>query len=345
MPSSQLALYSLLLFVPLAVAEYVWMRRKGKTYPWKDVGASIGVDVGRNLTGLLYKAPYLAFFLWIEQFQITTLAMDKAWHWIALFVGVEFTYYWLHRFSHTIRWFWASHSVHHSPNEFNLPAALRLGWTTQLSGLTLIWVPMILLGFPVLHVFGMLGVNLIYQFWLHTEAVPKLGKTFEWIFNSPSHHRVHHARNDVYLDANYGGIVIVFDRLFGTLIEEDATHPVDYGLTKRQLSRNPLRIALEEYVVMFRDVKNAPGWKERFHYVFGPPGYSHDGSRETTAMVRARLANQTLSVKETDHVPSEPQANRGRPDAPSRSLAWHGLSPVPALARGESVLYKRADKQ
>jgi sterol desaturase/sphingolipid hydroxylase (fatty acid hydroxylase superfamily)/Spy/CpxP family protein refolding chaperone len=288
-PSPQFFFWSLLILVPLAVAEYFWIRRKGRAYPSKEVAASVGVDVGRHLTGLLTKVPFVAAFAWIASFQVTTLTMNKAWHWVALFFGVEFTYYWLHRFSHEIRWFWASHSVHHSSNHYNLPAALRLGWTNVLSGLQLIWVPLILIGFPVQYVFGMLALNLIYQYWLHTEAIGKLWKPLEWAFNTPSHHRVHHARNGEYLDANYGGVLIVFDRLFGTFIEERAEIPCDYGLTTRQLSHNPIKIALGEYVVMLKDVVRAPDWKSRLQYVFGRPGYSHDGSRETTAMVRARL--------------------------------------------------------
>lgn len=282
-------LFSLAIFIPLSVAEYFWMKRKGRIYPSKDVAASVGVNLGHVVTGTVQRSLLIAAFTYIATFQIHRIEMNHPLHWLALFLGVEFTYYWFHRFTHEVRWFWAAHSVHHSPNEFNLPAALRLGWTTPLSGIPFIFVPMVLIGFSPQHVFGMLGLNLLYQFWLHTDAVPKLWRPIEWIFNTPSHHRVHHGANPEYLDANYGGVVIVFDRLFGTCIEEREDLPVKYGLTTPMLSRNPFRIALNEYLAMGKDLAAAPTWKARFLYVFGRPGYSHDGSRETTAMVRARL--------------------------------------------------------
>ena len=174
----------------------------------------------------------------------------------ALFVGQEFCYYWFHRASHRVRWFWATHAVHHSPNELNLSASFRFGITGPLNGTRLFFVPLIWLGFPPTAVFLTLTLNLLYQFWLHTTWIPKLG-WFEYVFNTPSHHRVHHASNPEYLDANYGGVLIVFDRLFGTYVGERDDLPCRYGLVKPLKSNNPLYIAFHEWIALGRDVLRA----------------------------------------------------------------------------------------
>ena len=151
------------------------------------------------------------------------------WSIVLLFVGLEFFYYWYHRTSHTSRWFWAAHSVHHSPNQLNLAAAYRLGWFGKFTGTSLFFTPLVFLGFTPTVVLSALFLNLLYQFWLHADWIPRLG-WLEYVFNTPSSHRVHHARNPEYLDANYGGVLIVFDRLFGTYIAERDDVRCDYGL-------------------------------------------------------------------------------------------------------------------
>ena len=213
--------------------------------------------------------------------------MDRAWTWLALFVGVEFFYYWFHRSSHVCRWFWATHVVHHTPERMVLSGALRLGWTGPLSGAFVFYVPLVLLGFSPQSVFIVLAVNLLYQFWLHTEMVPKLG-VFEWLFNTPSHHRVHHARNREYLDANFGGVLIVFDRLFGSFVAEDAAVPCDYGLVKPIGSDKVFRIAFGEWRQMGRDLLAADHWHDRLCHLFAAPGWQPDGLGPTTANIRGR---------------------------------------------------------
>ncbi len=168
-------------------------------------------------------------------------------------MGQEFCYYWFHRAAHRVRWFWATHAVHHSPNEFNLGIAYRFGWTGRLAGNAVFYVPMIWLGFPPQAVFATLALNLLYQFWLHTEWVPKLG-WLEYVLNTPSHHRVHHASNAEYIDRNYGGVLIVFDRLFGTFAAERDDLPCRYGLVTPLMSNNPIRIAFHEWLKMAKDL-------------------------------------------------------------------------------------------
>jgi sterol desaturase/sphingolipid hydroxylase (fatty acid hydroxylase superfamily) len=169
-----------------------------------------------------------------------------------------------------MRWFWASHTVHHSPNELTLAAALRLGWTGKLTGTALFFAPLVWLGFPPQAVVACLALNLLYQFWLHATWIPKLGP-LEWVLNTPSHHRVHHGSNPEYLDCNYGGVLIVFDRLFGTCVTEREDLPPRYGLTTPLHSYNPLRVALHGWQDLLRDLFAARGWRARLATLFGPP--------------------------------------------------------------------------
>ena len=207
--------------------------------------------------------------------RLTTLPLNGFASVAVLFLGQEFCYYWFHRAAHRVRWFWATHAVHHSPNEFNLGIAYRFGWTGRLAGNSVFFVPMIWLGFAPQAVFATLALNLLYQFWLHTEWVPKLG-WLEHVLNTPSHHRVHHAANAEYIDRNYGGVLIVFDRLFGTFAAECDDLPCRYGLTKPLLSHNPIRIAFHEWLNIAGDLRRARSWREAIGYLFGPPGWRPD---------------------------------------------------------------------
>lgn len=188
-----------------------------------------------------------------------------------LFVGQEFCYYWYHRAAHRMAWFWATHCVHHSPNQLTLGTALRLGWTGKLTGTGLFFAPLVWLGFPPTAVLAALATNLLYQFWLHAAWIPKLGP-LEWLFNTPSHHRVHHGSNAEYLDCNYGGVLIVFDRLFGTFVAERPEVAIRYGLTEPVNSYNPLRIATFGWVQLWRRLREEPRWEARVKMLVRPPG-------------------------------------------------------------------------
>ena len=187
-----------------------------------------------------------------------------------------------------LRWFWANHSVHHSPNELNLSAAYRIGVLSRFSGTAFFFVPLVWLGFQPKIVFQLLSINLLYQFWIHATWIPKLG-WLEYVLNTPSAHRVHHASNLDYLDANYGGVLIVFDRLFGTYKAERADLQCRYGLVKPMTSYNPLRIELTQWASMIRDVVTAKSLRAAIGYVVMPPGWQPDGKGETTEDLRRRV--------------------------------------------------------
>ncbi len=242
-----------------------------RRYDWRAFASSIGDLVGRRLfdaLGLSIAAPVIA---WAWQHRLTTIALDSAGAWALLFVGEELAYYAYHRAAHRVRWFWATHAVHHSPNQLTLATALRLGWTGKLTGTTLFFAPLVGLGFSPLAVLGMLSANLLYQFWLHAAWMPRLGP-LEWVLNTPSHHRVHHGCNPEYLDCNYGGVLIVFDRLFGSFVAERDDLPPRYGLTEPITSYNPLVINLHEWRRLAADLRAARGVREVLRTLFGPPG-------------------------------------------------------------------------
>lgn len=245
-----------------------WLRR---AYDWRAFAASIADTLGRraiDALGLSLAAPLL---LWAFEHRVQTLALSTPLAFAMLFVGQEFFYYGYHRSAHRVRWFWATHAVHHSPNELTLAAALRLGWTGKLTGTALFFTPLIWLGFPPSAVLASVALNLLYQFWLHAPWMPRLGP-LEWVLNTPTHHKVHHASNTEYLDCNYGGVLIVFDRLFGTFVDERADVPIRYGLTTPLRTHNPLRIAFHEWLNLGRDLWAARSWRARLLTVFGPPG-------------------------------------------------------------------------
>ena len=244
--------------------------RRRQAYPWREVWASVGVAVGKRLVDAATAGVVGTVLLWVYEQRLMTWRLDSLWALLALFVLVEFVYYWHHRWAHEIRWLWATHSVHHTPAHMNLSVAGRLGWTGLLSGSFLFFTPLVWLGFHPLAVLLMLSLSLFYQIWLHTELVGRLG-WLEWVLNTPSHHRAHHGSNRQYIDKNYGGVLIVFDRLFGTFVQE--REPVVYGLTRPVDSHNPVVIALHEWRAMARDVRRARCWSVRWRLMFGRTGW------------------------------------------------------------------------
>jgi sterol desaturase/sphingolipid hydroxylase (fatty acid hydroxylase superfamily) len=280
-------LYAAPLFALLIAAEAVVFARRGRAYPWRDSGTSLLIALGYKVAGALTALLVGGLYAWVWNHRVATVPLTQWWAWPLLFVGVEFTYYWFHRWHHEVRWFWATHSVHHSPREMNFAAAYRLGWTGAISGAWLFWLPLVWLGFDPRAVLFMVGLNLVYQFWLHTGLVPKLGR-FEWAFNTPSHHRVHHSVNPSYLDTNYGGVLIVFDRLFGTFAAERPDEPCRYGLVHPIESRNPLRIVFNEWLAIARDLTRARNVRDIVMLLFGPPGWRADGAGLTTAIIRGQ---------------------------------------------------------
>lgn len=279
------------LFALIAAIEGWWLARRRGGYAWGSYFASLGDAAGRIAVYAVVQGGVAgAALAAASALRIDTLAMDAGWHWLALFVGVEFCYYWMHRADHRVRWFWLNHSVHHSSNQYALAAAFRLGWTGRLTGAAVFFAPLVIVGFPLPAVLAMVALNLVYQFWLHTELVGRLGP-LEWVLNTPAHHRVHHASNPEYLDCNYGGVLIVFDRLFGTLRTEQPDVPCRYGLVEPIASNNPLRIVWTPWCTLLRDLRDASGWRERLRVLFGPPGFRPRGQR-VHAPAQARIATK-----------------------------------------------------
>jgi sterol desaturase/sphingolipid hydroxylase (fatty acid hydroxylase superfamily) len=279
------------------IAEGLWLARtRAEGYDWWAWGCSLADLAGRRILSfipLALTAPWLA---WAWEHRFFTQSLDDLGAIVLLFVGLEFFYYWYHRVSHTSRWFWAAHSVHHSPNQLTLAAAYRLGWFGRMTGTTLFFTPLVLLGFTPTIVLTALILNLLYQFWLHADWIPRLG-WLEGILNTPSNHRVHHARNPEYLDANYGGVLIVFDRLFGTYVAERQDVRCDYGLVSQpESSRNPFVVNVKPWVDLAKDLGTARSLRDVWMFLFGPPGWRPDGAGLTTAELRARGARPHVLV-------------------------------------------------
>lgn len=253
----------------LILTEALWLRLHNKPgYDWRETATSTALLGGQVVARLLSAGLVTPLMLWVYQHRLFTLNLDD-WATIAgLFFGAEFLYYGFHRASHRLRWLWASHHVHHSATRLNFSAAYRLGWTQALSGGWLFFVPIIWLGYYPATVMACLAFNLGFQFFLHTETIGRLGP-LEWIFNTPSHHRVHHATNPELLDRNFGGVLILFDRLFGTYAEEPDGQALHYGLAGASLSFNPVRIALGEWMRLLRDVLHAKNLREAWRASFG----------------------------------------------------------------------------
>ncbi|MBX2797139.1 MAG: sterol desaturase family protein [Myxococcales bacterium] len=278
-----------LILVELVVARFV----SGIRYEATDTLASLTMGVGNVVEGLLLGFVGYGVLMLLHPFGL----FDFGWGigtFALCFVLDDLRYYVYHRTAHVSRFFWAAHVTHHSSQHYNLSTALRQTWTSTLSATFLFRIPLVLLGFHPVMLGFVAALNALYQFWIHTEAIGKLPGPIEAIFNTPSHHRVHHARNARYLDANYAGTLIIWDRLFGTFIPEDETEPCRYGLVKNLATFNPVRIALHEWVGIASDVtrRGLSLW-QRLAYVFGPPGYSHDGSRKTSRMLKEEWAAQS----------------------------------------------------
>jgi sterol desaturase/sphingolipid hydroxylase (fatty acid hydroxylase superfamily) len=271
-------------FVLLLLAEVIFSAiEKKDLYEPRDAVSSIAMGLGNVFFGLFTKAVIFGVYSFFYQFRLFTPGFEW-WVWVLCFFADDLSYYWFHRTSHSIRFFWASHVIHHSSRKYNLATALRQNWTGNFTGTFLFWIWMPFLGFHPAMVMSMQAISLIYQFWIHTEAIRRLPRWIELIFNTPSHHRVHHASDIKYLDRNHAGVLIIWDRLFGTFTPEEE-RPV-YGLTKNIYTYNPLRIATHEWVDIWKDLRRARSLKEAWHYVFDAPGWSHDGSRKTTKQLR-----------------------------------------------------------
>jgi len=260
-------------FIATVILEIV-LARFGKLkarYETSDTAVSLVMGLISSAAGLLTAGASFAAAVWIYQHRLFTIPMTAIWAWVLVFLLEDLTYYWFHRLSHERRIWWAAHVNHHSSQHYNLSTALRQTWTGGVAGTWALWLPLSLLGFPPAMVAIQKGVSLVYQYWIHTEAIRRLPRPIEAVFNTPSHHRVHHGANREYLDKNYAGIFIVWDRLFRTFEPERA--PVVYGLTKNISSFNPFVIAFHEYGAIAHDIAATRSWRDRFGIVYHGPAW------------------------------------------------------------------------
>jgi sterol desaturase/sphingolipid hydroxylase (fatty acid hydroxylase superfamily) len=282
--------YAIPFFILTVIIEVILtVKVKLKEYDFKDSSTSILMGLGNVFLGVIAKAMVLSIFLFLYKYRIFTISFAW-WSWILLLFVEDLTYYWFHRISHESRIFWASHVVHHSSKKYNLSTALRQTWSGGFYTFVF-WLPLVLIGFHPVMVLVQMSISLIYQYWIHTELIKKMPKWFEAVFNTPSHHRVHHATNPQYLDRNHAGIFIIWDRLFGTF-ELEVEKPV-YGLVKNIETYNPLKIAFNEWYQMFIDFfTSKTSILNKFKYLIKPPGWKHDGTSILSADLRKEWAEK-----------------------------------------------------
>jgi sterol desaturase/sphingolipid hydroxylase (fatty acid hydroxylase superfamily) len=281
--SLDLTIYAIPAFFVLMLAEGAVVSVLGlRGYERRDTIASLAMGVGNVLIDLFAKGLHFALLAALAPLALFEIG-SAWWEWAILLVVADFVYYWFHRLSHDVRFLWAAHVNHHSSQRYNLSTALRQSWTTPFTSL-LFWWPLAVVGFSSEMILAAIAINTLYQFWIHSEAIGRLGP-FEWVLNTASHHRVHHGTNLEYLDRNHGGMFIVWDRLFGTFEPERA--PVRFGLTKNIDTYHPVEIAFHEWKAMLRDVAAADSLHARIGLLFRPPGWSPDSSSLTTREMRA----------------------------------------------------------
>ena len=287
MSQDTLTIFALPIFF-LAIIIEVFLDRRDhlNLYYGKDSRTSFWMLIFTGIIEFLPKLlAFIAFYYLHENTPLKDVIQRQWWAWILLFFLDDFTYYWFHRMNHEVRLFWAGHVPHHSSVKMNLGTALRQGVGERIHKFFFwLWLP--LLGFDPLMIFVVISVNLFYQFWVHTEYIQRLPSWYEFIFNTPSHHRVHHASNIRYLDRNHAGVLIIWDRIFGTFSKElDGEKPV-YGLTVNIETYNPIKVATHEYAAIWKDFKRAKKWSDKLKYVFFAPGWSHDGEDKRAKILR-----------------------------------------------------------
>lgn len=270
--------------------------RRPHAYSLKDVLSNAALALMHQASDGLSWLVVIGIYWWIYQHRLFEL--PTTWWTIALlFVAQDFFYYFFHRASHRIRWMWASHVTHHSSERLNLSTAFRQSLTYPISGMWVFWLPLAWLGFAPPHIVAVVALNLAFQFFVHTEAVGTLG-WLEYVFNTPSHHRVHHARNAQYLDRNYAGVLIVWDKLFGSFTPEDRAVPCEYGIVSQIHSHNPLVLTFHEWASMFRDAARSQSPASRFMQLFGPPGRAVPDASTSTPLPAASRPSASMAPPE-----------------------------------------------
>lgn len=283
--------YVLPIFFLAIVVEAVWSARaKRGLYHGRDFFASQCMLIGSVLIEVVPKTLLVAVMFELHEWSpLRDVVGRQPWAWVVLFFLDDLTYYWFHRLNHEVRFFWAGHVNHHSSEYMNFGTALRQGVVERTYKLVF-WLWIAALGFDPAMILLMIGVNLTFQFWTHTEAVRRLPAWFEAVFNTPSHHRVHHGSNTRYLDRNHAGVLIVWDKLFGTFSPELAEEPVVYGLTKNLETFDPWTVLVHGHRELFHDMRRAGSFREALRYFFDAPGWTHDGPDRRAKTLRAEAS-------------------------------------------------------
>jgi len=256
------------IFLLFVVLEY---RSNRARYDMRDSLANATLALMHQASDALALLLLMPVFYWLHSYRLFDITLNAGTI-FAAFILQDFLYYWFHRASHNIHWLWAAHVVHHSSTRLNFSTAFRQSITYPIAGMWLFWMPMIVLGFDPLTVFAVVALNLAYQFFVHTQAVGKLG-WLEYFFNTPSHHRVHHAINDDYIDKNFGGVLIIWDRLFGSFVEEKSDEPCRYGIRGQIHTNNVITISFHQWQHMLREAVRAKGLKKTLAALFAYPTY------------------------------------------------------------------------
>lgn len=290
--------YILLAFAPVFFGFILWevwyLRNRPSDYPtaqysWLDTISNGVLAVMHEAADAIAALGVMVLYHTLFDFRLFDIE-NSIWSILLLFVLQDFLYYWFHRASHRVRWFWASHVVHHSSESLNFSTAFRQSATYPISGMWVFWLPLIALGFQPETVIAVVLFNLAYQFFIHTQVTPKLG-WIELIFNTPSHHRVHHARNPEYIDQNYAGTLIIWDRLFGTFVEEKEDIACEYGITDQIQTHNPITLTFHEWRAMFKDMSapNQSLW-HRIKHLWSPPewGKNQQATQESNGFMQTK---------------------------------------------------------
>lgn len=252
-----------------------------KLYTTGDTFINLVCTTWNFLNDLIFRGITLVILTWVGKQSFLHFEAKDWYYWTLLFFAQDFAYYVLHMADHSIRFFWASHITHHSSEKFNFTVAIRSS-VFQPFYRFVFYIPLVLVGFEALDIVFMYALCQVYGFWVHTELVGKLHPVIEYFLVTPSHHRVHHGSNAKYLDTNMGMVLIIWDRIFGTFVEEDKNTPVKFGLTSNMNSYHPMKVVFNEWRSIVADIRKVSDFKSRFMYIFGRPGWSHDNSRKTS---------------------------------------------------------------
>ncbi|MES1214958.1 MAG: sterol desaturase family protein [Bacteroidota bacterium] len=305
----------------LLIAEMIYSYRENRElYLFKDTLNNLMIGVTYFASNAISKVTFFAAISWMSRFHVISLG-NSWWVWLLCFMGNDFTFYIYHKAAHEINWLWASHATHHSSEKLNITTAFRQSWTTNITGHFVFWLWMPFLGFSPEMIMIVSQLSFLYQYLLHSETIGRLPAFIEFIFNTPSHHRVHHSSNPEYLDKNHGGVLIIWDRIFGTYCDEN-TKPV-YGLTEKLKSGNPVIIVFSSWNDLFQKAFRSGSVKNFISYFIMPPGWSHDGSSCTVKQARDQKCNRRKTVRLADMFHSEPN-----PDPPVDGRNNNSIVPI-----------------